>query len=103
MADTRHHLQALDMREEEKEVIVLQAEATLDPRETAWRIEFLLSNTKYICDYLHEFSFIYQVKTEIRISLSCFKCKIHLIRSRNNFYQFSPTFLSISVRVVSTD
>ena len=103
MADTRHHLQALDMREEEKEVIVLQAEATLDPRETAWRIKFLLSNTKYICDYLHEFSFIYQVKTEIRISLSCFKCKIHLIRSRNNFYQFSPTFLSISVRVVSTD
>ena len=42
MADTRHHLQALDMREEEKEVIVLQTEATLDPRETAWRIEFLL-------------------------------------------------------------
>ena len=102
MSGTRHNLQAMD-EERKEEVIVLQTEASLDPPETAWRIEFLLSNTKYICDYLHEFSFIYQVKTEIRISLSCFKCKIHLIRSRNNFYQFSPTFLSISVRVETTD
>ena len=44
MADTSHHLQALDTVEgrEEEKVIVLQAEATVDPRETAWRIEFLL-------------------------------------------------------------
>ena len=48
MADTRHHLQALDMREEEKEVIVLQAEATLDPPETAWRIEFLIKYKIYL-------------------------------------------------------
>ena len=44
MADTSHHLQASDTVEgrEVEKVIVLQAEATVDPRETAWRIEFLL-------------------------------------------------------------
>ena len=63
MADTSHHLQASDTVEgrEVEKVIVLQAEATVDPRETAWRIEFLLHiifiyyyiiDTIYICYYI---------------------------------------------------
>ena len=53
MADTSHHLQALDTVEgrEEEKVIVLQAEATVDPRETAWRIEFLLHIYLYFVSY----------------------------------------------------
>ena len=47
MSGSRHNLQAMD-EERKEEVIVLRAEASLDPPETAWRIEFLFYIIYYI-------------------------------------------------------
>ena len=88
MADTSHHLQALDTVEEK--VIVLQTEATVDPPETAWRIEFLWYIM--ILYRLRVPYFVSQVNT-----ILCIKWKIHLIRSSNNFYHFSwHSFISFT-------
>ena len=68
----------------------LRPPLTVDPPETAWRIEFLWYIM--ILYRLRVLYFVSQVNT-----ILCIKWKIHLIRSSNNFYHFSwHSFISFT-------